>query len=463
MKKEIYSTARGSIRIGGILLASIFLLATPTHGFFDEKIEQILAESDSGVVEGLLGTPGNGKVILIWNTTYDTEGEEATKYRIEYGPTSVEAGTSEEYEFFLETEDNLPSAKVDDLANGTTYYFRVIGIFADKSESLPSQEISVKPVGDMQQQFSESPVVISAETTGSKTLLVFFSEEIILPSSTPELAFSITEEEGSQNSITVESAQYNTTSGSEEKSEVVLRTTESLVSGTTYRVTASAQITDIDGNPVESGSTDSATFGGFNGTESPESSYTPTSTDDSQETTGTTTTTTGGDKEISLDDLLNQLDDGSTSGEEGSQQDLENVLNVTSSSGEEDVTPPEDVTNLVDSIRAQIDKWIVTLAWTPSINSAGDLSDQILYRSLNRGTTWAGSSRLGKDARQVEIPENPNTTVAYKITTTDIAGNESAGIIRIVNLPALPATGGGVFLLGMSALAGGLMRLRRKK
>ena len=105
----------------------------------------------------------------------------------------------------------------------------------------------------------------------------------------------------------------------------------------------------------------------------------------------------------------------------------------------------------------------MSLSWTPSINSAGDLDDQILYRSLNRGTTWAGSSHLGKDTRQVEIPENPNTTVAYKITTMDIAGNESAGIIRIVNLPALPQTGGGVLLLGMSTLAGALFQLRRKQ
>ena len=36
-----------------------------------------------------------------------------------------------------------------------------------------SDEVTVTPVDDMQQQFSESPVVISAETTGSKKVLVF--------------------------------------------------------------------------------------------------------------------------------------------------------------------------------------------------------------------------------------------------------------------------------------------------
>lgn len=451
MKKKINKIILGT----SLVLAS--LIIAPAYGFFDEGIEEILAESDSGVVEGLNGMPGNGYVILIWNAAYDTEGEEAVKYRIEYGPDSVEAGTVDEYEFFLETGDNLPSYKVEDLTNGTDYYFRVVGIFADESESLPSDEVTVTPVDDMQQQFSESPVVISAETTGSKKVLVFFSEEVVLPTDNPEFAFSITEEEGNQNSIEVQSATYNMASGGEEKSEVLLQTADTLITGTNYRVTVSAQITDTEANPVESGSTDSAVFEGFSGKETT-GTYIPMNTEKNNNTETSTPA-----EEISLDELLNQLDNGNGTGEAGEEanQDLAEVLNVDKNSGE-DETPPEDITNLVDSIRAQIDKWIVTLSWTPSINSAGDLDDQILYRSLNRGTTWAGSSHLGKDTRQVEIPENPNTTVAYKITTMDIAGNESAGIIRIVNLPALPQTGGGVLLLGMSTLAGALFQLRRK-
>ena len=143
----------------------------------------------------------------------------------------------------------------------------VWSVFLQMSESLPSDEVTVTPVDDMQQQFSESPVVISAETTGSKKFLFFFLRRSHTSTDNPEFAFSITEEEGNQNSIEVQSATYNMASGGEEKSEVLLQTADTLITGTNYRVTVSAQITDTEANPVESGSTDSAVFEGFSGKE----------------------------------------------------------------------------------------------------------------------------------------------------------------------------------------------------
>ncbi|MDD5043736.1 MAG: lamin tail domain-containing protein [Patescibacteria group bacterium] len=92
-----------------------------------------------------------------------------------------------------------------------------------------------------------------------------------------------------------------------------------------------------------------------------------------------------------------------------------------------DTTPPEDITNLATTVG----DGIVNLSWTASVNSYGDLTDQILYQSTDGGTTFDSGTSLGPTAITYQLSNLTNgTTYALKITTRDNATppNESVGI-----------------------------------
>ncbi|MEI7510957.1 MAG: fibronectin type III domain-containing protein [Candidatus Peregrinibacteria bacterium] len=129
-----------------------------------------------------------------------------------------------------------------------------------------------------------------------------------------------------------------------------------------------------------------------------------------------------------------------------------------------DKTPPENVTELVATFKAQVSDFLVTLTWKNSLNKAGDLASQLLYVSTDKGVTWSPSSDLGKDEHTATFTGRPDTEYTFKVTTKDTAGNESTGAIASVRLPALPTTGAPIFIaLGMAFMGSGFMSLRRKK
>lgn len=406
--------------------------------------EDEFGEEVSETVEGISATAGNGSVILIWNSKHNDDGDEAKKYRIEYGTKSVQEGESEMYEDSEETIDNVPSIKIDDLENNTSYYFTIIAIYEDGSETHPSEEVSATPISELAQNISDTPVVISAEAAGNNVIRVLFSEDIILPEENPELAFAVNDESDPDTLLEVTNVAYDTdpSSGEEILSDVLVTTTEQQQELTRYRVTVSAQITDTDGNPIESGSTDSAVFDAYEGDDEVISQM----IDEGDEEEFVFDDEEG----LTLDDILNELEE-------------EEELFIDDGNGT-DFTPPEDITNLMASFKARLSDFLVTLSWTPSIDSAGDLDDQLLYRSEDRGDQWSIGVSLGKNTDTTNIPEQPETEVTYKITTTDVAGNESVGAIRSISLPALPATGGGLLLLTAGiALAGVGLRNMKKK
>ncbi len=436
MKKEV-KTGVAALSIG--LILSTFSLST-VSGFFDENIDEIIAAAGADSVEGISATAGNGSVILIWNSKHNSEGEEAEAYRVEYGTQSVQEGLAEEYENKVNTIDNVPSIKIDDLVNDTKYYFTVIALFSDGTETNPSAEVSATPISNLEQIISETPVVISAESIGIQSVLIVFSEDVVIPNENPELAFAINEDGDDEAMLEVTNVSYDSdpSTGKELLSDVVVTTAEELVDGSKYRVTVSALITDTEGNPIESGSTDSALFTGFDGEVIPPE----------EEGGGEMSVNALPDDEgLSLEDILSELND--------EEQQL------TDTAG--DTTPPEDITNLVGSFKARLTDFLVTLSWTPSIDSAGDLDDQLLYRSENAGQQWSVGVSLGKNTTRTNIPEKPETDITYKITTTDLAGNESVGVIRSLSLPALPATGAGLLIASGIALAGAGIRRYRKK
>lgn len=127
-----------------------------------------------------------------------------------------------------------------------------------------------------------------------------------------------------------------------------------------------------------------------------------------------------------------------------------------------DTTPPEDVTNLVISFREQMEKFVAMLRWVASLNSAGDLVNQILYMSRDRGSTYDSGKPLGAEVTSHEVPDlEGGKEYTFKLTTKDAVGNESAGVIKSIRLPQTGAAAG--LLLFGSALGAGHMLRRKSK
>ncbi len=90
-----------------------------------------------------------------------------------------------------------------------------------------------------------------------------------------------------------------------------------------------------------------------------------------------------------------------------------------------DTTPPEDVT----SLSAEPGDTKVTLSWTASVNSEGDLAGQKVYYSSDGGTTYTtAESALDASAISYEVTGLTNgTCYMFKVTCYDEVPNESSG------------------------------------
>lgn len=119
----------------------------------------------------------------------------------------------------------------------------------------------------------------------------------------------------------------------------------------------------------------------------------------------------------------------------------------TASAVPTDTLPPEDVTGLSAwAGHSAADGNTVTLSWAASVNSMGDLADQVLYTDAGQGYD-AGTS-LGKTATTfTKKGLNDATSYKFKITAKDTLGHESTGsvvtaVTRLANPGGLTATPG---------------------
>lgn len=127
-----------------------------------------------------------------------------------------------------------------------------------------------------------------------------------------------------------------------------------------------------------------------------------------------------------------------------------------------DTTPPENVTKLLLTFRAELEKFVVMLSWTPSLNTAKDLVDQLLYMSLDRGTTYDTGKSLGAEAVTTEVTDlEAGKEYTFKVTTKDAAGNESTGAVKSIRLPQT-GMGIGLILLGSAFAARRIMRKKEE-
>jgi len=361
------------------------------------------------------------------------------------------------------------------------------------------------------------PTVTSVSAPDKTHVQVVFSEAVQLPID-PEAAFGIVEQINPANTLTVMGAVMDEADAT---NKTVLLETSEQTPDINYIVTAGVTIKDLADNPIVSGSTDSGLFLGSSeeagmdegeGTEEDKG-------EGAEEEQAPAEEEEAADAEDCSEDMscfLPYLSDCSAAkvSEKGEIHeytleitgsdatdclvkytadrhpsilyagtdmeckimagDYENVeayraaFDILKCSGDlaagykavelKDTTPPENVTNLLLTFREELEKYTVFLSWTASLNTAKDLVDQMLYKSLDRGSTYDAGKSLGAEAVSAEVENlDAGKEYTFKVTTKDAAGNESTGAVKSIRLPQT-GLGVGLLLLGSVAAAGRMLR-----
>jgi hypothetical protein len=254
-----HSTVFGTIAFAMMSLLLLVLVAPATYAQDDVIPEKssIVALADTtppADVENVKASAGNAQVSLNWNVATDNAAVKG--YRVYYGTKSVNCDGCD-YEFGPIEAGNKIAFTVGGLANGTTYYFAVTAYDEAGNESGSySSEVSATPAHAAAD--SEAPKLTKAEGPYMNMVRVTFSEPVTLPSTQPENAFSI-KNDSTQIALPVQEAMVD---ASDVSGKTVLLTTGSQELNVNYIVTASIQIKDKAGNPIVSGTSDTAVFKG---------------------------------------------------------------------------------------------------------------------------------------------------------------------------------------------------------
>ncbi len=118
----------------------------------------------------------------------------------------------------------------------------------------------------------------------------------------------------------------------------------------------------------------------------------------------------------------------------------------------------KDISNLVSKFERVMSKYTVTLTWTLPTDVSGIVA-QVVYQSLD-GSVFQQLASLGPTIESYQIPGMAPGKYFFKITTKDAAGKESAGVVKMVELPA---SGPALLVTGLFALAGAGWYSRKKK
>ncbi len=447
------------------------------------------------VVEGIEVVPGDGQVTLTWDAATDDTGVEG--YYVYSGLQSVaEKGGS--YTFPSIDAGNTTTYTVENLTNGVTYYFAASAYDADGNESeFYSKEVEATPESSEIADYT-APTVKSASAVTNSLVEVTFSEAVELPSD-PTSAFSLTATDGTP--LEVISAYAS------DDAATVFLVTDIQDASTEYELTAGISISDASGNPIESGTSDTAYFDG-SGLEKTEETpvevdkasddfmiedldatdvneleitftqevasadadaFTIQLEDDATEeidvlavsideddaskiTLVTEEMDAGYDYVLTMDDTVFNKDGESLSEENMSVDFTSKTLDLA------DLIAPEDITNFLSAVSGDTS---ILLTWTESVDSAGDLAEYWLYQSMDGGVSFDDAIKVASSAAEYEVEDlTAGETYTFKVTAVDENGNESEGVLTTV---ALPETGPGLLLMGALSLLGAGAASRRKK
>ncbi len=401
----------------------------------------------------------------------------------------------------LDTKNAESTYEIKDLENGVTYYFALTAVDKSGNESASySSEVNAMPQvvnptdgGDAEDKIA--PTVEKAQAVSNTEVKVVFSEGIKLPKENPENEFTIEDQENKQN-LTIASAALDANDSTQ---KTVILNTEKQETGKTYLLTAGLNITDLNGNPVESGTSDTATFvAKGEGEKSPEDSTPP------EIISATALSTIKVEVVFSEDIIFDSKDDFTiyeskddtkkieitkveysenqravmleTKEQTPGQEYILSVKNISDKNGNliegfqstsffitpsknlSDLIPPEDVTNFIAKLKGNI----AELTWTASKNSASDLADQLLYQSSDKGKTYSAPKSLGPKVTSYQAKDlKSGIEYMFKLTTKDFSGNESKGVTTKIKIPAT-GSGLGLILISSLGLSGFLVRKKKR-
>ena len=442
---------------------SLVVCALPAYALFEDGQNAIL-------ISNLQGSAGDSKVVLTWEATTDLSGEEAQSFVVYSSDTSVAEGLIDDYQTAYPADNSTLS--IEGLVNGQTYYFAAQAIGKDGSSGPLSEEISVVPTSA--EALATDTAVIdtlqvkTAEATHSTEIVVEFSEEIFLPEESPELSFSITKADDQSSFLLVWSAEYEKENeGTENEVDVLSRivlSTDEQEEGQEYIVTVSALITNLEGNPIESGITDSASFIGTATTEAmlAEENTIPEELPVVEEVIVEEPIT---EEVVAEEPIVEEVivEEPVVLEEElGAEHDAASELPAEAPDSIN--TVPSDASNFVANFKTQANDFLIRLTWVLSADAASEAVDQIMYHSLNKGESWDNGITLSKGATSYELSGAPETEHTFKLTTKGADGTESTGVITSIRLPALAATGPfALIALGSGFLLAGTRGLKRRK
>lgn len=458
----------------------------------------------------------DGAVLLSWDVA--TDDVDVAGYKIYSGPEAVTAEGGE-YSYDVIDAGDVIEYLVEGLENEQPVYFAITAYdeagnesenYSNEVNGTPDPSYGDAPLVGHAAADEEAPTVSDAQALDNQTVEVVFSEAVVLPPETPEAAFTIIDNATSE-SLAVLSVEMDP---DDVLGQTVLLTTDPQEGGAEYILTVGIQIEDTAGNPIVSGTSDTAAFIGS--TVEPGSDLTGELPEDDLTAPTLVSAVSLGESSVQvvfsepviLDsdpetnffiaeeaDATNMLDilsverdtTGSVVTIETTPQDsvlytiivtgvldeagneIDETANSDSFEGnaaaEEEVTPteeeevgpaltPENVKNFVASI---VSEFVVKLTWDITEDAA--IIDQILYKSTDGGTSYDDGTSLGPDREEVELTGlTPGIKYYFKLTTKDTAGNESEGLVASI---ALPKTGMGVGLLVGASM--GLAALRRRK
>ncbi|MBD3156789.1 hypothetical protein GF369_03090 [Candidatus Peregrinibacteria bacterium] len=505
------------------LVAAVFLTLTIVPQVSAQGLDEDIMPPDD--VENLQIEVYDQAVLLSWDVA--TDDTEVVGYNIYSGPESV---TAEEGEYSNDVIDagDVIEYLVEDLENGEEIYFAITAYDAAGNESenysnevygTPDESYGEAPEASHGAADEEPPTVSDAQALDNETVSIEFSEAVVLPADEPETAFSII------NNATSETLAVNTVEMDPDDvlGQTVLLTTDPQEGGAEYILTAGIQIEDTVGNPIVSGTSDTAAFIGstvepgsdltgdlpeedfeaptvvsaealdMNSIQlvfsepvildsDPELNFFISEADDAtnelsimsveRDDTGSVMmieTSDQEDVEYSvivtgvLDEAGNEIDDlantatfmGSVDGADDMDDPMDdNPLDDMMDDDDGMALTPENVQNLVATL---LNDLVVRLTW--DMPDDPSIIDQILYKSTDGGNNYDAGTPLGVDREEVEVTGlTPGTEYYFKVTTKDVEGNESDGMITHI---MLPETGMGVGLLIGASM--GLAAFRNKK
>jgi hypothetical protein len=436
-------------------------------------------EKGSGDYEKQMDTPNNTTSFVMTGLTPDT------KYY--FAMTAISTDNKESAEYSLEA-----------------------------SASTKAADVTPPPAGSSD---TVAPTVTKVSAPDMDHVQVVFSEAIQLPPVSPEASFGIVEQINPSNELTVKSAVLDPADG--DNKTVLLETSDQKPS-MNYIVTAGVAIKDVAGNPIVSGATDQGLFLGSAvapvvaaPAAAPATTPAPvaapaasaavdcakdlscllthmadctaasvTQTDDAGTTEYKIEVTGAQDANCKVKYTANKhpnilfanatMDCTVAKGTYAAMGDFNKALDTKNCTGTlvdgykaialapvKDITPPENITKLLLSFKKDLEKFVVMMSWTPSLNTAKDLVDQILYMSMDKGKSYDTGKSLGPVVAKTEVPNlDGGKEYAFKITTKDASGNESTGVVKSIRLPQ---TGPALGLLILGSLGAAKRLLKRKK